>query len=83
MKNYIVENYEHYREEDRLTTNNARRIDHFAQDGIAPLLSQTIDNWNESEFEIWCHYHYSVCREQSILGASNHVIIIGKKQILC
>lgn len=61
---------------------NLKIVDHFAQDGIAPLLSQTIDNWNESEFETWCHYHYSVCREQSILGASNHVIIIGKKQTL-
>ena len=27
MKNYVVENYENYREEDRLTTNNARRIE--------------------------------------------------------
>lgn len=33
----------------------------------------------EREFEIWCSYHYSVCREQSILGASNHMIIIGEK----
>ncbi|MEY8267691.1 hypothetical protein AALA79_15130 [Lachnospiraceae bacterium 64-25] len=31
------------------------------------------------KFEIWCNCHYSVCREQSILGASNHVIIIGEK----
>ncbi len=27
MKNYVVENYENYREEDRLSTNNARRIE--------------------------------------------------------
>ncbi|MBD5506481.1 MAG: class I SAM-dependent methyltransferase [Lachnospiraceae bacterium] len=54
-------------------------IDHFAQDGMAPLLSRQVDQWNESEFDVWCQYHYSVCREPSILGASNHVIIIGKK----
>lgn len=53
--------------------------DHFAQDGLAPLLAQKVDKWNESQFKIWCDYHYSVCREQSVLGASNHVIIIGKK----
>ena len=58
---------------------NLEIIDHFAQDGIAPLLSHQVDQWNESEFDVWCQYHYSVCREQSILGASNHVIIIGKK----
>lgn len=27
MKNYVVESYENYREEDRLSTNNARRIE--------------------------------------------------------
>lgn len=27
MKNYVVESYEHYREEDRLSTNNARKIE--------------------------------------------------------
>lgn len=27
IKNYVVENYEHYREEDRLSTNNARKIE--------------------------------------------------------
>ncbi len=53
--------------------------DHFAQDGLTPLLAQKVDKWNESQFKIWCDYHYSVCREQSVLGASNHVIIIGKK----
>lgn len=58
---------------------NLKIIDHFAQDGIAPLLSHQVDQWNESEFDVWCRYHYSVCREQSILGASNHVIIIGEK----
>ena len=54
-------------------------VDHFAQDGLAPLLSQKVDQWDEKQFKIWCDYHYSVCREQSVLGASNHVIIIGRK----
>ncbi len=55
-------------------------IDHFAQDGIAPLLSYKVDHWNESQFKIWCDYHYSICREPSVLGASNHVVIIGRKR---
>lgn len=54
-------------------------IDHFAQDGLAPLLSHTVDSWNERQFKIWCDYHYSICREPSVLGSSNHVIIIGRK----
>lgn len=59
--------------------NGLQIIDHFAQDGLAPLLYDKVDSFNEKEFETWCNYHYSVCREKSLLGASNHVIIVGKK----
>lgn len=58
---------------------NLKITDHFAQDGLAPLLSYKVDSWNERQFKIWCDYHYSICREQSVLGSSNHVIIIGEK----
>ncbi|MCM1145414.1 MAG: class I SAM-dependent methyltransferase [Blautia sp.] len=54
-------------------------IDHFAQDGLAPLLHEKVDGWSEEKFKIWCDYHYSICRESSVLGSSNHVVIIGTK----
>ncbi len=47
---------------------------------MANSFSDKVDNWNEEQFKIWSEYHYSVCREESILGASNHVIIVGRKQ---
>lgn len=56
-----------------------RIVDHFAQDGSAPLLAVKVDSWSEEQFRIWCDYHYRVCRESSLLGASNHVVIIGRK----
>lgn len=58
---------------------NLKVTEHFAQDGLAPMLSERVDSWSEAQFEIWCNYHYRVCREESILGSSNHVIIIGEK----
>lgn len=54
-------------------------IDHFAQDGATPHFSDKVDKFNDEEFKTWCNYHYSICREKSLLGASNHVIIVGKK----
>lgn len=54
-------------------------VDHFAQDGLTPTFAGKVDTWNEEEFKIWCDYLYSVCREESLLGASNHVMIVGKK----
>ena len=54
--------------------------EHFAQDGLTPLFSKKVDGWTQEEFKVWCNYHYSVCREKSLLGSSNHVIIIGRKE---
>ena len=54
-------------------------VDHFAQDGIAPLLREKIDALDAAQFQIWCDYHYSICRDPSVLGASNHVVIAGRK----
>ncbi|MDE6005745.1 MAG: class I SAM-dependent methyltransferase [Oscillospiraceae bacterium] len=53
---------------------------HFAQDGLLPMLCNTADNWNEEQFKIWADYHLSVCKEKSIIGMSNHVIIAGRKK---
>ena len=54
-------------------------LEHFAQDGAAAHFAHKIDGWNDEQFKIWCDYHYSVCREKSLLGASNHVVIVGRK----
>ena len=54
-------------------------IDHIATDGVSILKRDTVNSMNENEFEIWCNYHYSTCREKSILGISNHGLIFGKK----
>lgn len=61
--------------------NSVEIIDHFTQDGMTPAFAAKVDEWDERQFKIWCDYHYSVCREESLLGASNHVIIVGKKKI--
>ena len=65
---------------ERLYRENGLTVtDHFAQDGCTPQFREKVDNWNEEQFKIWCDYHYSVCREKSTLGASNHVVIVGRK----
>ncbi|MDF2821547.1 MAG: SAM-dependent methyltransferase [Clostridiales bacterium] len=58
---------------------NLTIIDHLATDGLSKILRDKIDRMSEEEFRIWCDYHYSVCREKSILGASNHGLVIGRK----
>ena len=59
---------------------NLEVIEHFAQDGISPFLKDKVDTLDTTEFKIWCDNHYDICREKSILGSSNHVTIVGRKQ---
>ena len=54
-------------------------IDHFAQDGATPHFARKVDGWSEEQFKIWCDYHYGIGRQKSLLGASNHVVIVGRK----
>lgn len=63
----------------KMTYSNKILIYHLATDGLAPILRHKVDDFNEEEFKIWCDYHYSICREKSILGASSHGLIIGSK----
>jgi ubiquinone/menaquinone biosynthesis C-methylase UbiE len=54
-------------------------VEHFAQDGLAPVFATKVDKWSAEQFKIWMDYHLSVCSEKSVLGMSNHVVIIGRK----
>lgn len=73
--------YSSYDEMQKLYKDNSLRcIDHFAQDGLAPMLRNIVDNWSDKQFEIWHKYHLSVCSEKSIIDMSNHVVIVGMKK---
>lgn len=65
--------------EEYYKNNNLEIIDHFAQDGISPMISEKIDALSTQKFETWCNVHYETCREKSILGSNNHILIVGRK----
>lgn len=54
-------------------------IDHFAADGLSPLLRERVDALNTAQFDIWRRAHWETCREPSLLGISNHGMAIGRK----
>ena len=55
------------------------RIDHVATDGLSPLLRDTVDSMNDEEYRVWIDYHMMTCREKSIMGISNHGLLICRK----
>lgn len=72
--------YSSYEDMEELFRKHAiKTVKHFAQDGLLPMLKKKADQWNDEQFKIWCDYHCSVCEEKSIIGMSNHVVIVGRK----
>lgn len=55
-------------------------IDHAATDGICALLRNQINELESEQYEVWLKYHLKSCRERSILGISNHGILLCRKK---
>lgn len=73
-------NYSTPKEMERLLVETgAEVVDHFAADGLSPMLKEQVDALDAEAFAVWCEYQYQVCRETSLLGATNHGMVIGRK----
>ncbi|QUH19489.1 hypothetical protein [Alkaliphilus sp. B6464] len=59
---------------------NVEIIDHIGTDGISPYLRNAIDEMNDEEYNAWIYYNLKSCREKSILGMSNHGLLLCKKK---
>ncbi|MDF2881390.1 MAG: Methyltransferase type 11 [Clostridiaceae bacterium] len=54
-------------------------VDHAGTDGLNPFLRDYIDGMNDDEYAEWIYYTLKSCREKSILGMSNHGLLVCKK----
>ena len=54
-------------------------IDHVGTDGLNPFLRDYIDEMNDDEYSQWVYYTLKSCRDKSILGMSNHGMLLCKK----
>ncbi|MEF1256825.1 class I SAM-dependent methyltransferase [Vibrio sp. M260112] len=54
-------------------------IKHIATDGFGRYIGKEINELTESQYQAWLNYHLSVCDEPSLLGSSNHGLVIAKK----
>lgn len=54
-------------------------ISHVATDGIGHMFKDTIEEFDDTEYQLWVDYHLSTCKEPSILGYSLHGLLITRK----
>ncbi|MHA2937243.1 class I SAM-dependent methyltransferase [Vibrio sp. RC27] len=52
---------------------------HIATDGYVRFIGQEVNQLSEQQYEAWLSYHLSTCAEPSLLGSSNHGLVIAKK----
>jgi len=52
---------------------------HIATDGYVRFIGQAINQLSEQQYQAWLSYHLSTCAEPSLLGSSNHGLVIAKK----
>lgn len=55
-------------------------VDHAGTDGLNPFLRSYVDEMNDDEYAQWVYYALSSCREKSILGMSNHGLLLCRKK---
>lgn len=54
-------------------------LEHAATDGFGRYLQSELNGLDETQYRDWLSYHLSVCREPTLLGSSNHGLVIAKK----
>ncbi|WP_274680669.1 class I SAM-dependent methyltransferase [Vibrio aestuarianus] len=52
---------------------------HVATDGYVRFIGQEVNQLSEQQYQAWLKYHLSTCAEPSLLGSSNHGLVIAKK----
>lgn len=55
-------------------------IDHAAVDGIGTLLRSSIGELSEEQYGVYLNYVLKSCRDKSILGMSNHGLLLCRKK---
>lgn len=64
---------------DLLKETKFTEIKRFAQDGIAELCADRINDMSELQFQKWMKFHLTTCDKTEMLGYSNHIISIARK----
>ncbi|WP_390903269.1 MULTISPECIES: class I SAM-dependent methyltransferase [Vibrio] len=52
---------------------------HVATDGFGRYIGSEINSLSEQQYQAWLQHHLLVCSEPSLLGSSNHGLVIARK----
>lgn len=58
---------------------NLEIMHHIATDGMKFIISDVVNTLTDDQFEKWMAFHFKTCEDRSILGSSEHGLIIARK----
>jgi len=65
--------------EDELSNFDLEVLHHVATDGMKFIIGDVVNELDEDRFNKWMKFHLSTCEDSSILGSSEHGLIIARK----
>ncbi|MGF1741945.1 class I SAM-dependent methyltransferase [Vibrio profundum] len=51
---------------------------HMATDGIGRYIAGSVNRFSTEQYQTWLDYHLKTCEEPTLLGSSNHGLVIAK-----
>lgn len=67
--------------ESLLSRHNLEIVDHLATDGQSIAFQNVVNQMTEDQFSLWMEYHFKTCRIRSMLGTSNHGLVVARKKV--
>ncbi|RKF18765.1 class I SAM-dependent methyltransferase [Alginatibacterium sediminis] len=55
------------------------KLRHVSTDGFGRYISFGVNNFTQAQYQTWLNYHLKTCDEPSLLGSSNHGLMLAKK----
>lgn len=63
-----------------IDNNKVEKLHFIATDGVGRIIKDTINNMDEETYKHYINYHLSICEREDLIGYSNHILSIIKKQ---
>lgn len=63
-----------------LAESGIRTLHEVASDGASELMADRINGMSEESYAQYLRYHFYICEKPELLGMSNHLLFVGKKE---
>lgn len=57
------------------------KLRHISTDGFGRYIATGVNNFTTEQYSTWLNYHLRTCDEPSLLGSSNHGLVIARKNL--